>query len=144
MKPKTIRFLLVEDDDDHAAIILRGLKGSRVPSLTNRVRDGLEALSYLRRKEPFADADRPDVVLLDLKLPKLSGHEVLRAVKSDPDLRAIPVVVLTTSNADADRDQAYRLHANSYLVKPMDFVQFRQMVQDMNLYWGHWNQAAPS
>jgi CheY-like chemotaxis protein len=142
MQDKMTRFLLIEDNDDHAAIILRGLRASRA-TVIDRVSDGLQALAFLRREAGYSDRQRPDVILLDLKLPKLDGHEVLEAIKSDADLQTIPVVVLSTSNADSDRDRAYRGHANSYLVKPMDFLKFRQMIQDMNLYWGEWNQAAP-
>src|SRR5690606_24500907 len=99
-------------------------------------------LDYVRRQGRFADVRRPDVILLDLKLPKVNGHEVLAAIKDDPDLCSIPVVVLTTSSAETDRLKAYRHHANSYLVKPINFSRFRQMVSDLSLYWGVWNQPS--
>jgi CheY-like chemotaxis protein len=133
---RLIHFLLVEDDDAHAEITIRSLKQNRVANKVDRVVDGAEALAYLR------DPDRPlpDVILLDLNLPKVDGHEVLAAVKEDHLLCAIPIVVLTTSDAEVDRLKAYRHHANSYLVKPIDFNRFRQMVVELSLYWGVWNQ----
>lgn len=137
-----LHFLLVEDDDDHAEIVLRTLQRNRVGNTFDRVHDGADALAYVRRQGRFADAKRPDVVLLDLKLPKVNGHEVLAAIKEDPDLCSIPVVVLTTSSAETDRAKAYRHHANSYLVKPINFSRFRQMVSDLSLYWGVWNQPS--
>ena len=137
-----LRFLLVEDDEDHAAIVLRTLRRNRVGNVVDHVTDGAEALAYLRREGAFADREPPDIVLLDLKLPKVDGHEVLAAIKSDPALAPIPVVVLTTSAAETDRIKAYEHHANSYLVKPIDFKRFRQMVKDLDLYWGMWNRPA--
>jgi CheY-like chemotaxis protein len=139
---KLLHFLLVEDDDDHAEIVLRTLQRNRVGNSFERVVDGAQALAYVRRQGHYAQAKRPDVVLLDLKLPKISGHEVLAAIKEDPDLCSIPVVVLTTSSAETDRARAYQHHANSYLVKPINFARFRQMVNDLSLYWGVWNQPA--
>lgn len=138
-----VRFLLVEDEDDHAEIVLRTLTQNRIGNGIERVRDGAEALAFLRKEGEFADRQRPDVILLDLKLPKVDGHEVLAEVKQDPALLKIPVVVLTTSDAETDRAKAYEHHANSYLVKPVDFERFRQMVADLSLYWGVWNRPAP-
>lgn len=138
-----IRFLLVEDEDDHAEIVQRTLRQNRIGNGIDRVRDGAEALAYLRQEDQYAGRPRPDVILLDLKLPKVDGHEVLAEVKHDPRLLKIPVVVLTTSDAETDRAQAYEHHANSYLVKPVDFERFRQMVADLSLYWGVWNKPAP-
>jgi CheY-like chemotaxis protein len=132
--------LLVEDDDNHAELVRRNLDRDRIQNTLDHVIDGEEALRYLRAEAPYQDRTRPDVVLLDLKLPKVSGLEVLQAVKADLNLAAIPVVVLTTSDAETDRQRAYELQANSYLMKPIDFVQFRRMVQDLSLYWGVWNR----
>lgn len=137
-----IRFLLVEDDDAHAELVERALRGNRVGNVLDRARDGEEALRRLRREPPHEDAPLPDVVLLDLKLPKVGGHEVLAAIKSDPALRHLPVVVLTTSAAERDRAAAHEAHVNSYLVKPVDFERFRQMVSDLSLYWGVWHVPA--
>ena len=144
MLPKPLHFLLVEDDDDHATIMIRTLRQNRIASTIDRVSDGAEALSYLRQEGQYAEKLRPNVVLLDLKLPRMDGHEVLAAIKADPRLRSIPVVVLTTSDAEVDRARAYDLHANSYLVKPVDFERFRQMADELSLYWGVWNEPVPS
>ena len=134
-----MHFLLVEDDDSHAKITLRSLKMNRVANTVDRVADGVEALKYLRQEGEYAGSRRPDLILLDLKLPKLDGHEVLQEIKQAEDLCCIPVVVLTTSDAETDRARAYQYHANSYLVKPVDFEKFRQMVHELCLYWGIWN-----
>ena len=116
------------------------LAENQVANTVDRVKDGAEALAYLRRQGDFADRPRPDVVLLDLKLPKISGHEVLAEVKKDPELQTVPIVVLTTSEAEIDRAKAYGNHANSYLTKPVDFDQFAKMIQDLKLYWCVWNR----
>ena len=139
MSSEPMHFLVVEDDDDHADLIGLELASN---STYDRATDGEAALAYLRREGHHADRRRPDVILLDLKIPKLSGHELLRRIKADEDLRSIPVVVLTTSSANTDREEAYRNHANSYLVKPVDYEQFHQMIRDLQKYWGTWNQAA--
>lgn len=141
MGTRPINFLLVEDDDDHAEIIVRALKHSRVANNVRRVADGIEALAFLR-KRGHSSTQRPDIILLDLKLPGLSGHELLEIIKSDPDLLTIPVVVLTTSNTERDREEAYVRHANSYIVKPASFTRFREMVRDLSLYWGVWSPPA--
>jgi CheY-like chemotaxis protein len=138
------RFLVVEDDDDHAEIVIRMLKKEKTQKSIVRVLDGVEALQYLRGDGPFAGIEPPDVILLDLKLPKMDGHEVLAKIKTDEKLQLIPVIVLTTSDAEVDRVRAYQLHANSYLVKPLDAEQFNKMVQDMSLYWGMWNRCPQS
>src|SRR5215204_979474 len=126
-QPKLVKFLLVEDDDDHAEIVMRSLQVKGTNRI-DRASDGVEALQYLRGEGPFQGASLPDVILLDLKLPKLAGHEVLAEIKREERLRMIPVVVLSTSDAERDRLHAYRLHANSYLVKPLNGNQFRQMI----------------
>jgi hypothetical protein len=132
--------LIVEDDDDHAELMRLALAENLVVNTIDRVRDGAQALEYLRRAGPYAECRRPDVVLLDLALPKVDGHEVLQAVKQDADLRTIPVVVITTSEIKADRSRAYGAHANSYVIKPIDFNRFHQMIRDLNLYWTVWNE----
>ncbi|MES2769378.1 MAG: response regulator [Bdellovibrionota bacterium] len=139
--PRLITFLLVEDDDDHAQLVIRGLENNRITNKIDRVRDGAEALDYLFCRDKYKEKVAPDIILLDLKLPKIDGHEVLRKIKMDSRLKVIPVVVLTTSAAESDRARAYQEHANSYLVKPLDFNSFRKMAEDLNLYWGVWNQA---
>lgn len=144
MKDQLVRFLLVEDDEDHAALVLRSLQKSRVANEVDHVDDGAKALAYVRQEDEYSEKSRPDVILLDLKLPKLDGHEVLRQIKEDPRFRDIPIVVLTTSKSESDRHRAYDEYANSYLVKPVDFDQFRTMIDDLNLYWGVWNLPVES
>ena len=139
---KLVKFLLVEDDDDHAEIAMRSLQKADSINRIDRASDGVEALQYLRGEGPFQGMSLPDVILLDLKLPKMDGHEVLAELKGDEQLRMIPVVVLSTSDAEDDRLHAYRLHANSYLVKPLNGNHFKQMIQDMSVYWGSWNRGA--
>ncbi|MHC4093616.1 MAG: response regulator, partial [Planctomycetota bacterium] len=131
MGAKPRHFLLVEDDDAHAELVLLGLEEGRLGNTVDRVADGAAALGYVRREGKYAQAPRPDVILLDLRLPRVEGHQVLEALKNDEDLRAIPVVVLTTSATEADKAKAYSNHANSYLVKPPDFEKFQQMIKDL-------------
>ena len=140
MTPRLLTFLLVEDDDNHAHLVTRSLKKARVQNQVFRVRDGAAALAFLKRQGEYVGKPHPDVILLDLKLPKLSGHEVLASIKQDDELKMIPVVVMTTSDAESDRAKAYEYHANSYVVKPVDFERFRQLVADLCLYWGVWNE----
>lgn len=141
---KIVKFLLVEDDDSHAKIVLKTFERERICNVVDRVRDGAEALDYLKGKGQFKGNSLPDVVLLDLKLPKINGFEVLKEIKSDKNLSHLPVIALTTSEADIDKSKAYDLHVNSYLVKPADAELFRQMVKDLNLYWTVWNQGDKS
>lgn len=136
---RLVHFLLIEDDEDHADLVSRAMRENRVANTLSRVSNGEEAMDYLHAHGEFAHAERPDVMLLDLNLPKMGGQELLRIVKSDARLASIPVVVLTTSDADVDRARAYASHANSYVVKPLDFPQFHEMVRDLGLYWSIWN-----
>ena len=138
---RPLRVLLVEDDDDHADLTAFALESHDARHQAVRARDGAEALDLLFRRGDHADAARPDVVLLDLNLPRVGGLDVLTAVKGDSGLCQIPVVVLTTSDADADRAQAYRRHANSYLVKPTDFAEFEALVHGFGTYWGRFNTS---
>jgi CheY-like chemotaxis protein len=138
----TYRVLLVEDDDDHAYALTRGLKNCGIDCVVDRVKDGEEAINYLLDSNGGRALVRPDIVLLDLKLPKKSGHEVLQEVKSHPDLRVIPVVVLSTSSASVDKMRAYQHHANSYLVKPVDSESSRAMFKTLCQYWSIWNIPA--
>jgi CheY-like chemotaxis protein len=138
-----IVILLVEDDSAHAEIVRRNLENSRIANVLKRVEDGQEALDYLYRQEAFSDpavSPRPGIVLLDLRLPKVDGLEVLSTIKADPALSAIPVVILTTSSAEADMVKAYASHANSYLVKPVDFEQFSALMETLGYYWLAWNE----
>ena len=124
--------LLVEDDPGDVLIAEEALKASRLKSKLTVVPDGVEALKYLRHEDGYQDVDRPDLILLDLNLPKKSGHEVLAEVKSDPELRRIPVVVLTTSGADEDVELSYDLHANVFVTKPVDFDHFTEVVKQID------------
>ncbi len=143
MNGEAITILLVEDDPNHAELILRGLQDSRMANQIHHVVDGEAALDYLFRRGEYADPEkspRPHLILLDLRLPKIDGQEVLEEIKADEELRLIPVVVLTTSEAERDLVRAYHNHANSYLVKPVEFAQFAQMMRDLGFYWLYWNR----
>jgi CheY-like chemotaxis protein len=137
------RFLLVEDEDDHAELVMMALAENRVANKVDRVADGAEAIQFLFQEVKTGIRPRPDVILLDLKLPLVNGHEILQRVKQDPTLKTIPVVVLTTSLAEADRLKAYASYANSYLCKPVDFDKFHTMIKELNLYWAAWNEPPP-
>lgn len=139
-EPRPVRFLLVEDDQDHAELVRLALAENRIANELDHVTDGELALRYLRNQPPFQSAPRPDILLLDLKLPRVDGHEVIREVKHDADLKRLPIVVLTTSDAESDRVNAYNEHVNSYLVKPVDFERFHEMIRTLGLYWTVWNQ----
>ena len=141
---KLVRFLLVEDDDDHAFLVKRALSTGRIMNKLDHVKDGEEAIQFLKKEDGFEDSERPDVVILDLNLPKKSGLEVLKEIREDGKLRRLPVVILTTSDAERDRIAAYDDHVNSYLQKPIDSEQFRRMIDDLSLYWGVWNQPPPT
>ncbi|BCY09260.1 response regulator [Actinoplanes sp. L3-i22] len=132
---RTLTVLVVDDDDADTLMIVEALQTATVPPIVHRAVDGQEALDFLRRRGPFAEAVRPDLVLLDLNMPRVSGHEVLAEVKSDPELRAIPVVVLTTSDAAADIIGSYGEHANAYVNKPMDLDSFEAVVQTINDFY---------
>ncbi|MEM9064094.1 MAG: response regulator [Planctomycetota bacterium] len=136
---RPIKFLLIEDDEDHADLVFRAMHEQNVANNIERIADGEQALRHLRKQPPYEDSVRPDVIILDLNLPRISGHEVLEVVKADPNLASIPVVVLTTSSAERDRERAYKAHVNSYLVKPLDFQKFHELVKELTTYWGTWN-----
>lgn len=136
--------LLVEDNLDHTELIIRTLNDHRIPNRIIHVTDGESALDYLWRRAQFADpvtSPQPHIVLLDLQLPRLSGLEVLQAIKTSDETRHIPVVVVTTSSAERDLQAAYQRYANSYLVKPVNFQQFTRMLNDLGDYWLAWNQT---
>ncbi len=135
--------LHVEDDPGHAEIARRNLKATRVANRLIQVSDGQAAVDYLFRHGEWADpgaAPRPHLILLDLRLPKLDGHEVLARIKQDASLAQIPVVVLTTSAAEIDVARAYAQHVNSYLVKPLDFAKFTELMETFGFYWLAWNR----
>ena len=127
-----IEVLLVEDDPGDVLMTQEAFEEHKVRNKLNVVSDGEEALAYLRREGPHADAPRPDLILLDLNLPRVDGREVLAVIKDDADLRQIPVVVLTTSQADEDIVKSYSLHANAYVTKPVDFERFIAVVRQID------------
>jgi len=131
----TIEILLVEDSLADARLTKRALLKSRVPSNLHVVRDGVEAMAFVQRRPPFADAPRPDLILLDLNLPRKDGRAVLAELKSDERLRTIPVVVLTTSVAPDDIETCYQLHANCFLVKPVDLEAFTSTILAIEEFW---------
>ncbi|RIE10413.1 response regulator [Candidatus Cryosericum odellii] len=138
--------LLVEDNPDDVALTLRALKKNNIANEVIVARDGEEALEYLTATGKYAGrpaADLPQIVLLDLKLPKVGGLEVLRAMRADPHTRLLPVVVLTSSSEEGDVIASYDLGANSYIRKPVDFNQFQEAVRQLGLYWLVLNQTAP-
>ena len=132
---KPVEVLLVEDNPGDVRLTLEALKDGKVNNHLSVVGDGVEALAFLRREEKYADAPRPDLVLLDLNLPKKDGRDVLAEIKKDEDLKRIPVVVLTTSKAEEDILKTYDLHANCYVTKPVDFDQFVMVVKSVEDFW---------
>lgn len=132
---RPVEILLVEDNPGDVRLTLEALKEARVLNHLSVVNDGAAAMDYLRRAAPYTDATRPDIILLDLNLPKKDGREVLGEIKQDPALRAIPVVVLTTSRAADDIVSAYQLHANCYIAKPIDFREFLGVVKSIEDFW---------
>lgn len=143
MNGEPLTILLVEDNPDHAELVMRNLEDSLVANRIIHVEDGEAALEYLFGRGDYADRTRfprPDLALLDLRLPKIDGLEVLKEVKADPGLRPIPMVILTTSDAERDLAMAYEYHANSYVTKPVDFSQFNQLLHDLGFYWLAWNK----
>lgn len=138
--------LLVEDDPAHAEIVRRNFTALGVPHRMEHVTDGETALDYLRQTGTYTGhaVTRPDLVLLDLRLPRLGGLEVLAAIKGDRRLGRIPVVALTTSSANADVEQAYKLGVNSYVVKPFERDVFEQLLATLGRYWLRWNEQPPA
>ncbi len=141
MERKTI--LLVEDNDDHAELVTRTFSKLTKSVRLEHLADGATALDYLAGRGKFAEPrpERPEVILLDLRLPKVDGLEVLRQIKESSELKSIPVVILTTSAAEADVARAYEHHANAYLVKPIDFTEFSDLLRDLGLFWLVWNKG---
>jgi len=132
---RAIEILLVEDNPGDVRLTIEGLNEGKVRNNLHVARDGVEALEFLRRQGRFADAVRPDLILLDLNLPRMDGREVLAEIKSDADLKTIPVVVLTTSRAEQDILHSYQLQANCYITKPVDLEQFITVVRSIEDFW---------
>lgn len=143
MYGEPLNILFVEDNPDHTELIMRSFENFRVANKIYHVNDGEAALDYLFRRGEYGDPKKspsPHVILLDLRLPKIDGLEVLKEIKADKDLRCIPVVILTTSETDRDMAAAYDSHVNSYLVKPVDFDKFTKLMDDLGFYWLAWNR----
>jgi chemotaxis family two-component system response regulator Rcp1 len=135
MTGRPIEILLVEDNAGDVRLTREALRDAHVRNNLAVARDGAEALAMLRKEPLYGEAPRPDLVLLDLNLPKLNGRQVLAEMKSDPDLLRIPVVILTTSKAEEDVLRSYDLHANAYITKPVDFDQFMKVVRSIDEFW---------
>lgn|SRR5574340_280111 len=132
---KPIEILLVEDNPGDVRLTREALKEAKVINNLNVIKDGMEALAYLRKEGPYAAAPRPHLILLDLNLPKRDGREVLATIKADEALKRIPVVVLTTSQDEQDVLKSYNLHANCYITKPVDLDQFIRVVRSIEDFW---------
>jgi len=130
-----IEVLLVEDSPGDVRLTREALKDAKVHISLNVATDGIEAMAYLERTGTYVSAPRPDLILLDLNLPRKDGREVLKEIKENPSLRTIPVVILTTSSSDADVLQSYHLHANCYISKPVDLDGFLKVVQSIDNFW---------
>jgi CheY-like chemotaxis protein len=135
MNVNPIELLLVEDSEPDVRLTIEALREAKVKNRLWVVEDGVEALDFLRRQGPHADAPRPDLILLDLNLPRKDGRQVLKEVKSDDSLKRIPVVILTTSKSEEDVLRAYNLHANCYITKPVDFNRFMEVVKSIETFW---------
>ena len=132
---RPIEILLVEDSPSDTDLTIEALKDFKVRNNVSVVEDGVQALQFLRREAPYAEAPRPDMIMLDLNLPRKDGREVLAEIKADENLKTIPIVVLTTSRAEQDVLRAYQLNANCYINKPVDFNQFLDVVRSIESFW---------
>jgi CheY-like chemotaxis protein len=130
-----IEILLVEDNPGDVRLTIEALKEGKVANIVNVVIDGMDAMTFLQRVGKYENAPRPDLILLDLNLPKKNGREVLAEIKMDPSLRHIPVVILTSSQAETDIITTYKLHANCYITKPVDFDQFINVIKSIEDFW---------
>jgi len=132
---KPINILIVEDNPGDARLIKEVLNEGKILNDLHIVKDGVEAMEFLHKRGEYAKAPRPDLIILDLNLPKKDGREVLAEVKSDQHLKSIPIVIMTTSNAEEDILKSYNLHANCYITKPLDFHQFVKVVESIENFW---------
>lgn len=135
MNVRPVEILLVEDNPGDVELTREAFRDARIVNRIHEARDGDEAMEFLRHRGPHADAPRPDLVLLDLNLPRKDGREVLEEIKGDAELRRIPVVILTSSRAEADVRQSYDRYANCYITKPVDLEQFLQVVREIEEFW---------
>jgi len=137
-----LHILLIEDNEAHAELVIRGMRDQQVANKIHHVLDGEQALDYLFMRGAFSDPvknPRPNLIFLDLRLPKIDGLEVLRTIKITPGLLRIPVVILTSSDVEIDIAKSYDYHANSYVVKPLDFKTFTKLMKELGFYWLAWN-----
>ena len=132
---RSIEILLVEDNPGDVRLTMEAFKDAKVRNRISGAENGVEAMAFLRREGKYAKAPRPDIILLDLNLPKKDGRQVLAEVKADEKLKSIPVVILTTSEDEEDILKAYDLHANCYITKPVSFEQFMRVVKSIELFW---------
>ena len=142
MMGEPVLVMLVEDNADHAELVIRTLEDHRIANRIRHFPDGQSALDYLLRRGQFESPEsspRPHVILLDLRLPRVDGLEVLGTIKENGELKNIPVIILTTSEAERDVARAYDNHVNSYLVKPVGFEEFSKLMNDLGFYWLGWN-----
>lgn len=142
MVGEPILVMLIEDNLDHAELVMRTLEEHRIGNRVQHFLDGQSALDYLFRQGEYSGStatQRPHLILLDLRLPRVDGIDVLKSIKSDDELKSIPIIVLTTSEAEKDVAKAYYNHANSYLVKPVGFDDFKKLMDELGFYWLGWN-----
>lgn len=135
MTPQVVKILLVEDDPGDVELIRQSFKESRGLVDINHVPDGQECMDYLNQEGPYKESVRPDLILLDLNMPRKDGREVLKEIKQDQKLRKIPILILTTSDADADIDKSYDLGANCFITKPIEFEEFKRVVDRVTDFW---------
>lgn len=141
---RPVIILMIEDNPGDVLLTMEALKEVKIRNTVHVAKDGVEGIEFLHRQGQFADAPRPDIILLDLNLPRKDGREVLAEIKADPELRRIPVVILTTSTAEQDVLRTYNLHANCYITKPVDLDQFIAVVQSIESFWFSIVKLAPS
>lgn len=142
MTGEPVIVMLVEDNPDHAELVIRTLEDHQIANRIQHFTDGQSAIDYLLRQGAYSDPEaspRPHIVLLDLRLPRVDGLVVLHKIKENADLKSIPVIVLTTSEAERDVSRAYEHYVNSYLVKPVGFEEFSKLMNDLGFYWLGWN-----
>jgi CheY-like chemotaxis protein len=132
---KTVEILLVEDNPADARLVMEVFKDFKINNKLYHVKDGVEAMNYLHQEGEYIDVSKPDLILLDLNLPRKDGREVLKEIKEDETLKCIPVVILTTSSAEDDVLKTYCNHANCYIIKPVDFDQFINVIQSIESFW---------
>ncbi len=143
MQSEAPNVLLIEDNEDHAELVTRSLKNHSRNCNIFHVTDGSQAIDFIFRRHDYVNPEKsptPDLVLLDLRMPKIDGIEVLQKIKKEKEYSSIPVVILTTSNARQDIEVSYKYHTNSYLVKPVDYDKFNSLMKDIASYWLNWNR----